>query len=151
MIYPNGILSSLKETKDDPKPVKRIELFAKEEDNGNTYGIIRTLFVAFSSERQMLELAEASNNVISVHVFPSHSSRGLVESGKPKLVEDKLVLKRAESDTERRSYGSTTPNLLVPPRWLELMALGRGARIIVSNPIENYEVPPPNIAELLHS
>ena len=134
--YPKGILGSLKETDFDPGRVERIELIAKERKR--SYGILKRLFVAFSSESNLLKLAGASSNVIEVH--------GLRDKQKRTLMESKLVLKRADEgmdETMVSSYRERTPDLLVSPHWLDLMNLSSGDRVIVSNPREVYEIPPP--------
>lgn len=144
MIYPNGVFGALKETDEDSKPLRRIELFA-EEQRKETYGIIRTLFVAYSSEHSLLELAHVSNSVISVRAFPD-SDQGMQD---PRMIEDKLILKRTESRTESAPYRTKMPSLFVSSHWLDRMKLEKGDRIIVSNPLENYLVPPPNLAGAL--
>lgn len=144
MIYPNGVFGALNETDEESKPVRRIELFA-EEQRKETYGIIRTLFVAYSSEHSLLELAHFSNSVISVRAFPD-SDQGMQD---PRMIEDKLILKRTESETQSAPYRARVPSLFVSSHWLDRMNLEKGDRIIVSNPLENYLVPPPNMPEPL--
>lgn len=154
-LYPNGLLSELEEENSafDFRPVKRIELFAKNERTKATYGIIRNFFVGFSSERSLLDLANFSDNVISVRTVLNSSWRG--EHSEVKIIEDKLVLKtldgteKARQDIGRFSTSSIiftrskTPALYVSSRWLDKMELCEGDRIIVSNPVEDYVTPPP--------
>ncbi len=146
LIYPNGVFGFLKEDDEETRQVRRIEIFA-EDQSGETYGIIRNLFVAYSSELSLLELALVSNSVISVRAFCQSSQRGT----ETKLIEDKLILKRTDYASESTPYSARAPSLLVSSRWLDRMNLARGDRIIISNPIENYAVPPPNMAEALKS
>ncbi|MGI0078415.1 MAG: hypothetical protein ACRECH_02215 [Nitrososphaerales archaeon] len=142
MIYPNGVLGALVEADRESKPVRRIELFA-EEQRKEIYGIIRTFFVAYSSEHTLLELAQVSNSVISVRAFSS-SAQGRQDS---RMVEDKLILKRTESEPEPVPYRARVPGLFVSSHWLDRMNLEKGNRIMVSNPLENYVVPPPNLVD----
>jgi hypothetical protein len=142
MIYPRGIVSTVKEFTQDSKPVKRIELFAKKGEK--TYGIIRTLSVAFTSARGLLQIAEASSNVVKINGLVS--DQDYVSHGRSPLIEDKLVLKRAEDiPEESEKFRLTAPALIVSPRWRERMHLSVGDRLIVSNPLETYAVPPPSL------
>jgi hypothetical protein len=151
ILYPNGLVSELEEdNSSDPKPVKRIELFAKNLLSNKTFGVMRSFFVGFSSERGLLDLANFSDNVISVRAVS-----GSGEHSEGKIIEDKLVLKRIESPNPRErdrfslSYifrRQKIPSLIVSSRWLDRMDLHKGDRIIVSNPVENYMTPPPELA-----
>ncbi|HKW04655.1 MAG TPA: hypothetical protein VJN71_05090 [Nitrososphaerales archaeon] len=139
-IYPNGVFGELEESAEESKPLKRIELFA--DGKKDTYGIIRTLSIAFTSEKSLLFLAQASDSVISI--------RALSENGEQnRYVEDRLILKRIESTREGITYRKKLPNLFVSSSWLERMNLERGNNIVISNPIENYMIPPPNLAEAI--
>jgi hypothetical protein len=144
LIYPKGVIGSLKEEEIESKRLRRIELFAGEE-TGDTYGIIRNLFVAHSSELSLLDLAMTSNGVISVRAFP----RSSIGSKSDEIKEDKLILKSTDSTTLAIPNRARAPSLFVSQRWLDKMNLAKGDRIIVSNPIENFVVPPPNMAEAL--
>jgi hypothetical protein len=139
MIFPRGIVSTVTESEDDLPPVKRIELFAKDEKD--TYGILRTLFVAISSEKSILQMASASDGIIQVRTLPE-----TVESGK-KIFEDKLLIKRPQAVEQSLDQGirMKTPNIVVSARWRERMDLNSRDRIILSNPIEEYAVPPPSL------
>ena len=156
-IFPKGIVTSLKETNFDSK-VGRIELFSRTDNrNGRRYyGILKQLFVAFSSESKILELAGSSSNVIEVHGLQDAKEYNNA------LVESKLVLKLTREEQEEHQplhneeenlreiisffYGEKTPKLLVSPHWLDLMNFSSGDRVIISNPRENYEIPPPTVA-----
>jgi hypothetical protein len=139
MIFPRGIVSTVTESEDDLPPVKRIELFAKDEKD--TYGILRTLFVAISSEKSILQMASASDGIIQVRTLPE-----TVDSGK-KIFEDKLLIKRPQAVEQSLDQGirMKTPNIVVSARWRERMDLNSRDRIILSNPIEEYAVPPPSL------
>jgi len=143
VIYPRGVLSRIKEGMDDVPPVKRIEFFAK--DGNDTYGILRSIFVAFSSEKTILRIADASGGVVQVRSIRSASSKGFERSVESS--QDKLILKRStEVDvSDRPMLSMKTPTITVSPRWRERMKLKTGDCLIVSNPIEEYAVPPPNI------
>jgi len=149
IIYPRGIVSKLKESEHDSPPVKRIEVFASDEKD--TYGILRTLFVAYSSEKRLLDIAHFSNGVI--HVRSMNKAGSATQDSCRQICEDKLLLKRLEEEVQEYSRDLQglpfkrvrAPDLLVTPRWRERMNLELGARLIVSNPIESYEVPPPNL------
>jgi hypothetical protein len=143
LIYPRGLLSRIKEGVDDVPPVKRIEFFAKE--GNDTYGILRSIFVAFSSEKSILSMADASGGIVHVRSIRSRNSKG--SDGSRDSTQDKLILKRSnESDEGNRPILSIkTPTITVSPRWRERMKLETGDCLIVSNPIEEYAVPPPNI------
>jgi hypothetical protein len=151
VIYPNGLVTELEEdSSSDPKPVKRIELFAKNKRSHEIFGVIRNFFVGFSSERDLLDLANFSNNVISIRAVGSSFERS-----ENKIVEDKLVLKRIDSPKVKQgdSFSYTqvfrrqkVPSLIVSSRWLDRMGFNSGDRIMVSNPVENYVTPPPDLA-----
>ena len=152
ILYPRGVLSMITPISDSGQTVKRVEFFAREKED--IYGIIRSFHVAYSSERALLELAEASSSVISVRSIESETFKNNTDPSR-KTIEDRLVLRRAEdkqTDKEDKSQSSMltlrpkTPDLSVPPIWLEKMDLKPGARVFVSNPMENYAVPPPNLA-----
>jgi len=142
VIYPRGVLSRIKEGVDDVPPVKRIEFFAK--DGNDTYGILRSIFVAFSSEKSILRIAEASNGVVQVRSVRSGNSKGSDDSNS---AQDRLILKRSSeiNQEDRPVLSMKTPTITVSPRWRERMRLEAGDCLIVSNPIEDYSVPPPNI------
>jgi hypothetical protein len=151
VVYPNGLLGELEEDKSsDSKLVKRIELFAENKRSKETFGVIRNFFVGFSFERNLLDLANFSNNVVSVRaVSRTRDHRD------PKIVEDKLVLKRIETPNPTESdrflpssiyRRQKVPSLIVSSRWLERMGFNNGDRIMVSNPVENYVTPPPELA-----
>ncbi len=152
-LYPNGLLSEVEENDDDSnfdfRPVKRIELFATDRHNRATYGVIRSLFVGFSSERSLLDLANFSDNVISVRAV-QNKSRSL-NSHEANVIEDKLVLRRFQGrpnckpPSESVYRRTRTPSLLVSSRWLDKMELSRGDKIMVSNPVENYAAAPPHL------
>jgi hypothetical protein len=196
-IFPRGVLSKVRKGADVFPTVKRIEFFANKA-GGETYGVIRSFHVAFSSEPSLLELAEASTSVIHVRSFETREAVHGSPGGKTGLqgrtiVEDKLVLKRssqtpdenAGDDEEddgrpitnaigvrgdvqyrqqqqrrrRREAGNrllgyhslpifrpATPDIVVPRIWLQKMNLSDGDRLMVSNPIEQFAVPPPQIA-----
>ena len=103
------------------------------------------MFVAFSSESELIQLASASSNVIEVHALKH-------ENKLRSIVEDKLILKRTEENKANKDalmlYRRSTPRLLVSQHWLDLMNLRTGDSVIVSNPRENYEVPPPSLIEV---
>ncbi len=152
LIYPNGLLSEVEESESsDAKLLKRIELFAKNKRSNEIFGVIRSFFVGFSRERKLLELADFSNNVISVRGVASGRLRR-----QDKIIEDKLVLKRIEDvkpidedpfSALRVFRRHKVPSLIVSSRWLDKMDLSDGDRIIVSNPVENYVTPPPEVAK----
>ncbi len=146
-IYPNGLVGSLKGTEEMAEKIKRIELFA-EEHSKESYGIIRQFFVAYSSERNLLQLAHASENVICVRAMPSSPRERRILPGVDRrgmALENRMILKRSEQAPEEPSYRPTIPNLIVSQHWLEMMELEAGDRIIISNPIEKYMVPPPGL------
>jgi hypothetical protein len=152
-LYPNGLLTELEQDDDfgyDFRPVKRIELFATDRRTQATYGVIRNLFVGFSFERSLLDLANFSDNVISVRAVKNSSG----DSGsEPKVIEDKLVLRRLAAKPDYKSASENifrrpkTPSLFVSSRWLDKMKLCGGDKIMVSNPVENYVAAPPQLPE----
>jgi hypothetical protein len=153
-LYPHGFVSELAEDdfSEDHGPVTRIELFARNERTRKTYGVVRKFFSGYSRERRLLDLANFSNNVISVRAMPNSSKRERSD-GKP--IEDKLVLRRMELpnlgydaalDSSNIFSRPTLPSIYVSSRWLDRMDLQSGDRIIVSNTVENYVAPPPRIA-----
>jgi hypothetical protein len=156
-LYPNGLLTEVEEDNYDStfdfRPVKRIELFATDKHTKATYGVIRNLFVGFSSERSLLDLANFSDNIISVRTVQSKIKSRSLCSHDAKVIEDKLVLRRFQGRPDNRSpsedvYRRTkTPSLFVSPRWLDKMELSSGDKIMVSNPLENYAAAPPQLHE----
>jgi hypothetical protein len=143
VMYPNGYLGSIKESGEEFSKVRRIEVFAEEQSE--KYGIIREFFVAYCSERRLLDLANASNSVISVRVISSSRTES-----RRKVISDELVLKRTDATSESIPYRPKIPDLLVPASWMDRMDLESGDRIMISNPRENYLVPPPVLADALH-
>jgi hypothetical protein len=146
-IYPNGLVCSLKGTEEKVEKIRRIELFA-EEHSKESYGIIRQFFVAYSSERNLLQLALASENVICIRAMPRsprerHTLPGV--DRRSMALENRLILKRSGEESKEPSYRPRIPDLVVSQHWLELMELENGDRIIISNPIEKYMVPPPGL------
>jgi hypothetical protein len=142
VIYPGGVIANIRESKAKCETAKRVELFA--EDKKDKYGILRTLFVAYSSKRRLLEIAESSSSVIEVRAFAKDKLG--VDVGRH-IVEDRLVLKRniQHEAEEACDYRPKTPSIFVPLRWGERMSLNAGDKIIISNPIEEYSLPPPNV------
>jgi hypothetical protein len=144
-IYPNGILGSLKESDFNSPKTRRIELFAHRDKDEveRKFGILRELFVAFSSEPKLLRLAGASSNVIEVHAINGKQTRNTI-------IQDKLILKLAEKERDEVSqsilYSEPTPDLFVSSHWLDNMKLDSGDRVVISNPREDYESPPPCLA-----
>jgi|SRR5579872_1949491 len=139
VIFPRGIVTTITELENDLPPVKRIELFAREAKE--TYGILRTLFVALSGERSILRMASASDGIIQVRTLSENLDV------KNKIREDKILIKRttSTSEDENQSLRIKTPNIEVSARWRERMHLKAHDRIILSNPLEEYAVPPPNV------
>lgn len=145
LIYPKGVVTKINDSKEESTTARRVELFATDEKDA--YGILRTLFVASSSAMILLHIAEASNNVIHVRALGSRDASSYHKSSR-QIIGDRLLLRKmndGESAKEENSIRAETPNLIVPPRWRERMNLKPGDRLIVSNPIENYAVPPPNV------
>lgn len=157
-IYPNGLISKVEEDGDaNSGQVERIELFSENRRSKQVHGILRSLFLGFSNEKELLDLADYSNRVISIRTI----SRDFSEGGK--VVQDNLVLKRREDKPGRNPGGELNsvfpssdellirrnklPSLYVSSRWLDRMDLCSGDRILVSNPVENYATPPPDYAK----
>jgi len=141
-IYPSGILGSLKESDFNSPKSERIELFARrEKEVEKKFGILRQLFVAFSSEPKLLNLAGASSNVIEVHAINRKQTRNTI-------IQDKLILKGTENReiATRSLYTERAPDLFVSEHWLDNMNLDCGDKVIISNPREDYETLPPALA-----
>jgi hypothetical protein len=146
-IFPNGLLGSLKASYERAEQIKRIELFAKE-DSKESYGIIRRFFVAYSCERNLLELAHASENVICIRAMNGSKRENTghsIPDMRKTMIENRLILKRMEENSQQEPYRQKIPDLIVSQHWLEIMELQPGDRIIISNPVENYMVPPPGL------
>ncbi|MCL5067190.1 MAG: hypothetical protein M1368_02400, partial [Thaumarchaeota archaeon] len=100
--------------------VERIEVFANEEQDKKRYGIVKEMFVAFSSESKLLKLADTSSNVIEVHGLRQEKSRGNSNA----VIGSRLVLKRSEDEKIGPNedmlafYKEHTPNLFVCSHWL---------------------------------
>jgi hypothetical protein len=141
LLFPKGILTKVKEGADDVPPVKRIELFAR--DGGDTYGIIRSLFVGFSAEKSILRIAETTGGVVQVRTMRAANGKENTASGSTDL----LLLKRDSSAADQESSGfrMRIPSITISPRWKERMRLSEEDRLMISNPIQDYAVPPPNV------
>lgn len=139
-LYPTGIIGSIRELDEESPLTNRIELFAHRERGKKRYGIIRQLFTAVSWESRILNLANASSNVIEIHGMPKEGGE------RNEIIEGKLVLKRSErkeGEREQQRYTEHAPRLLVSRHWLDVMKLNSGDMVIISNPRESYEIPPP--------
>jgi hypothetical protein len=147
LIFPKGILSKVKENDMETPQVKRIELFAK--DGEDTYGIIRSMFVGYSSEESILEIAEASGGVVQVRAVVGRLSDK--SEKRFSASSDTLILKRSSTATDASqevrfpSFRQKLPSITVPPRWKDRMKLSEDDRLIISSPIADYSVLPPNI------
>ncbi|MHB1909459.1 MAG: hypothetical protein ACYCQJ_11410 [Nitrososphaerales archaeon] len=148
-LYPSGLVSLLEEdSNSDLKQVRRIELVGKNRRSNEIYGVLRNIFVAFSSERGLLDLANYSDNIVSVRAVSGNEKS-------PSIIEDKLVIKRIEKNPEGQKQPNPFASVLrtIPARsikvsshWLDRMNLSSGDRVIVSNPVENFVRPPPELA-----
>ena len=143
LLFPKGVLTKVREGSDDVPQVRRIELFAK--DGGDTYGIIRSLFVGFSSEKSILQIAEASGGVVQVRAV--RTSKGKKESFSPEGSGDMLLLRRDSSTppADNPGFRVRIPSITISPRWKERMRLSEEDCLMISNPIQDYAVPPPNV------
>ncbi len=152
-LFPRGVLTLLKESREATHEVKRIEIFANKSKEG-LYGILRRMFVAFSSERELLQIARASDNVIEVRSFSQSGSSSFSSPESGRVIEDRLVLKRIEEATPDEhsetviSFRKKPPKLLVPAAWLERVDLEDGSQIIVSNPMARFVIPPPHLEDI---
>lgn len=147
LLFPKGVLSKIREGKEDTPEIKRIELFAKGEED--TYGIIRSLSVAFSAERSVLHIADASSGVVQVRSVHSITSTGRATRMEADFQTDTLLLKRSsETDSAPQlelAFRMKTPSITVSPRWKDRMKLSEGDCLLISSPIAEYAVPPPNV------
>jgi hypothetical protein len=118
---------------------KRVELFAHARKM--VYGILHTFFVAYSSETMLLQLAEASSNVVHVRTLSTETE------GLRKLVEDRLILRRTPSNIDQKpfTYRALAPSILVPVAWRERMHLMMGDKIVISRDAREYALPPPTV------
>lgn len=143
-LYPKGLLSRVgRKFIEKDTMVSRVELIAHKQKE--TYGVIRSFHVAYSTENQLLVMAEASNNVISVRILESSLSQ---DRKAQRVIEDRLVLRRGVIDpSEEKQFQifrrQRTPELTVSEIWLEKMKLGPDSPVLISNPIENYAIVPP--------
>jgi hypothetical protein len=147
LLFPKGVLAKISEGAEDVPPVKRIELFAK--DGADTYGIIRSLFIGFSSERSILQIAEMTGGVVQVRAVRMSKGPTNDNSFGEKLG-DTLLLKRSSSNdvadkSESTRFRFRIPSITISPRWKDRMRLSEGDCLLVSNPIQDYAVPPPNV------
>jgi hypothetical protein len=146
LLFPRGIFSKVKGANDEVPQVKRIEVFARKD--GNKYGIIRSLFVGFSSEKSILRIAEVTSGVVQVTAVRSSGAIGKISDIVDKKT-DTLIVKRSltgwKGDGQGNNFRLKIPTLAVPYRWKDRMALSEGDCLIVSNPIADFAVPPPNL------
>jgi hypothetical protein len=155
-IYPKGIIAALRELSPPKSFTKfaRVEWFADQqmkEEKGSIkrkFGILREFFPAFSSEPKLLRLAGISSNVIEVHANSDKDKQRQQANISKTVFADKLILKEAGNREEVKqgvplTFGEHAPELLVLAHWLDVMSLSSGDRVIVSNPREDYEMPPP--------
>lgn len=141
----------MKEAPVDIPLVKRIELFATK--GNKTYGIVRSMFVATSAEKPILSVAEASSGVVQVRILRS-SGAGRRESHRSEEpVADTIVVKStttipANNDpnmSQPPRLSLKVPTITVSPRWKERMKMTESDCVMVSSPIAEYAVPPPNV------
>ncbi len=116
-----------------------MELFAQAREI--LYGIMRTFFVAYSSETALLQMADASGNVVKIRALSPDSD------GISRLSEDRLILKRAisEADEPAGPYRLLTPSIVVHAIWREKMKLKNGDKIVVARAAGQYSLPPPTV------
>lgn len=133
----------MKEGSDDVPPVKRIELFANE--GSDTYGILRSLFVGFSSEKSVLQIAETTGGVVQVRAVRAYKGN---PDGSSTDGDGDMLLVRRDSASDRSGdpgFRLKVPTITIPPRWKERMKLSEQDCLMISNPIQDYAVPPPNV------
>ncbi len=133
----------MKEGSDDVPPVKRIELFANE--GSDTYGILRSLFVGFSSEKSVLQIAETTGGVVQVRAVRAYKGK---PDGSSTDGDGDMLLVRRDSASDRSGdpgFRLKVPTITIPPRWKERMKLSEQDCLMISNPIQDYAVPPPNV------
>ena len=95
-VYPRGIVGMLRESDFDSAKAQRIELFAHNEREKKCYGVLKHLFIAFSSETTLHNLAIASSNVIEVHAIHRNTQKEKLGA----LTQSKLVLKWSKEKNE---------------------------------------------------
>ena len=94
-------------------------------------GLLREMFVAYSANQTLLDVARRSDQVVEVRSVDWKKKHD-AENYK----QDMLLLKRFSGDEEH--IGN---RLLAPLKWMEKIGIDVGDRIIVSNPISNFTIP----------
>lgn len=139
----NGILVKVRPSKDNGETARRVELFAKVSEK--VFGILHTFFIAYSSEKLLLEMAETSSDVVQVRTINSNdTSAGIVQ--------DHLILKRICLGSELKTdnafdYHASVPDVIVPAVWGERMKLKTGDKVVIYRPTGEYSMPPPVISD----
>jgi hypothetical protein len=129
------------ESSGDDLTAKRVELFAKAKER--VFGILRTFFIAYSFENSILQLGEASNDVVLVRAIGSNE-------GSPCILQDYLILKRncIEGQQPKASpYHVSIPDIFVSALWNEKMGLKMGDKVVLSKPLGEYSIAPPSVSK----
>jgi len=146
LLFPRGIFSKINDGDVDTLQIKRIELFAKKGED--KYGIIRSLFVGFSSEKSILRIAEATSGVVQVTAVrsagDSKKSSSAVQQKSDTLIVKRSLTSPKDANQQQNSLRLKIPSITVPNRWKDRMNLSEGDCLVISNPIADFQVPPPN-------
>jgi hypothetical protein len=142
--FSSGVLANVLETTESVDMAKRVELFAKAREK--VFGILHTFFVAYSSEKALLEVAEGSSNVVQVRTFRSQDG-----SSPASILQDYLILKRTCPENQEKPleaifpYRAGVPEILVPLLWSVRMRLKTGDKIVICKPPGEYSIAPPEV------
>lgn len=128
-----GVVCRVK-TQDEVQVARRIEVLA--EGAAERIGLLRKLFVGFSSQPEVLDVARRSNYVVEVRSL-DWNQKHIAEQYK----QDVVVLKRA---IDQFGHLRAREGVWVPSIWMEKVGLSTGDRVIVSNPLRNYLLPSPS-------
>lgn len=124
--FPGGIICEVA-SYSVTETARRIEVV------GEHKGILREICVGFASHPAILDVARRSSYVVEVRSM-NWTKRHQAEEYKI----DRLLLKRYSNDNQ--GIGS---RLLTPTPWMKRMRLEPGDKIVISNPLIEFEVPSP--------
>ncbi len=124
--FPGGVICEVIPTS-RPEIAKRVESVLSNE----RVGLLREMFVAYSANETLLDVARRSDQVVEVRSVDWKKKHD-AEMYK----QDMLLLKRFSGDEEQLGN-----RLLAPLKWMERIGIDVGDKIIISNPISNFSIP----------
>lgn len=132
ILFPGGVVCEVAVQSKEEK-VKRIELISRERMG---LGVLKELYVTYASHPALLELSRRSNNVVEVRSIKWSKKHSAEAYSK-----DLVIVKRLHGQEE------IGIRLLGAEKWIDHIRLEAGDKVILSNPLSDYLLPPPSIPE----